>query len=356
MGVFFKFKKGSQAARDHMAKIRAMRGKKARKNPLTKGESATVMSRARQSAKASGMMKPQSFSHGFFAGTATGREEVVRDFGPGRKKNPRKRNSAAAAVCPLCSQRRLYPQDGGVCSICTMNERIRKGEFRKMKGLEKCPFCKIKSDIHPVHGCRSCGRGGRQHNPPLLIIGNPGGKRKFPSPSGAMLNDVCMDCGRQRATHYPGGPCASVRFERAYSRKARQQNPGRRRRAVSQKARSVSGGRFGAPPKGFPSRLWRDPAFQRELKVFRARHGQNVPVRITSTKIPQGYPKYMTAYGTASHAVYDTPKQSKRGKFIHHFGKKGKNRPFLVSSAARGPKWLGYAGGRFTARNKWLYD
>ena len=64
----------------------------------------------------------------------------------------------------------------------------------------------------------------------------------------------------------------------------------------------------------------------------------------------------MTAYGHAQHAVYDAPKQSRRGKFIHHFGKKGKNRPFLVSSAAKGPRWLGYAGGTFKARKKWLYD
>lgn len=109
-------------------------------------------------------------------------------------------------------------------------------------------------------------------------------------------------------------------------------------------------------PQGIPDWMWADPLFRAELSVFRKRHGGNTPVRITRVEVPDGFPKFLTAYGTSSCGLYETPKQSRRGKFYHPFGRAGRNKPWLVSSAARGPKFLAFVGGSFRAKTKWLHD
>lgn len=263
MGVFFKFKKGSQAARDHMAKIRAMRGKKRKKNPLTIKESASVAKEIRVHARtARAETRTDKLAGAYHRGQARSLLDMER-FVKGKADKKRFRKAALKAFWPA-----------GLAAATDKSPNARNYNPRKK-------------------------------NPPLLIIGNPGGKRRRPR--------------------------------------------------VSQKARRVTGSRFGPPPAQFPAHIWRDPQFQRELKVFRSRHGAGVPIKVSKVNVPSGYPKYMTAYGTSQHAVYDAPKQSKRGRFIHSFGKKGKNKPFLVSSSTKGPKWLGYAGGTFNAKNKWLH-
>ncbi|MGI0150082.1 MAG: hypothetical protein ACREDF_11205, partial [Thermoplasmata archaeon] len=111
----------------------------------------------------------------------------------------------------------------------------------------------------------------------------------------------------------------------------------------------------GRTPKGIPPHLWNDPLFQAELQSYRKRHGRG-PVEIRKIKVPKGYPKYMSVYGTSNHAVYDAPSHSTKGKRIHHFGKRGKKKPWLVSSVERGPKFLSYVGGTFRASPDWIYD
>jgi hypothetical protein len=114
--------------------------------------------------------------------------------------------------------------------------------------------------------------------------------------------------------------------------------------------------RRGAPcPPGVPKWMWRDPAFQAELRAYRRRHGRG-PVEIRRIKVPKGFPKYMSVYGTADHAVYDAPRHSIKGKRIHHFGRRGRHKPWLVSSVQAGPKFLAFVGGSFKAKPDWIYD
>jgi hypothetical protein len=114
-------------------------------------------------------------------------------------------------------------------------------------------------------------------------------------------------------------------------------------------------GRGENPSHGLPAHIANDPAFQKELKAYRRRHGSG-PVEVRTVQVPKGYPKFMSVYGEAPHAVYDAPSHSIKGKRIHHFGKKGSGKPWLVSSASRGPKFLAYVGGKFRAGTDWLYD
>jgi hypothetical protein len=114
-------------------------------------------------------------------------------------------------------------------------------------------------------------------------------------------------------------------------------------------------GRGENPSHGIPAHIANDPAFKKEMKAYRRRHGSG-PVEIRTVQVPKGYPKFMSVYGEAPHAVYDAPSNSIKGKRIHHFGKKGTGKPWLVSSASRGPKFLAYVGGKFRAGTDWLYD
>jgi hypothetical protein len=111
----------------------------------------------------------------------------------------------------------------------------------------------------------------------------------------------------------------------------------------------------GACPPGIPPQVWHDPRFQAELRAYRKRHGRG-PVEIRKIKVPKGFPKFLSVYGTAAHAVYDAPRHSSKGKRIHHFGRRGKHQPWLVSSVEAGPKFLSFVGGTFKARPDWIYD
>lgn len=121
------------------------------------------------------------------------------------------------------------------------------------------------------------------------------------------------------------------------------------------KRKFVKRKRVDNPPHGIPPWMWADPRFQAELRAYKRRHG-DIPAEIRAIKVPKGFPKFMSVYGQAGHAVYDAPKHSNKGKRIHHFGKKGKYKPWLASSAHAGPKFLAFVGGAFQARPDWIYS
>ena len=104
-----------------------------------------------------------------------------------------------------------------------------------------------------------------------------------------------------------------------------------------------------------PAHILNNPEFKKELATFRKRHGDG-PVEIFKVKVPKGFPKFMTAYGTSPAALYDAHKKSNKGKRKHLFGDTGKKHPFLVTSQKRGRKFLAYVGGGFRAMPDWLYD
>jgi hypothetical protein len=102
-----------------------------------------------------------------------------------------------------------------------------------------------------------------------------------------------------------------------------------------------------------PPKYADDPAFKRELAAYRKMHG-NDPISIVEVEVPDGYPRFMSAYGTTPEVVYDATKKSTKGKRIHKFGEDGGAVPFLVTSQERGPKFLAFAGGTFKAK-EWIY-
>jgi hypothetical protein len=175
-------------------------------------------------------------------------------------------------------------------------------------------------------------RKSRRKNPPLLVLGNPAltrAARKF----------IGRKIKKLRHEGYPSKQAAAVAYSMA-----------RRKGFKVPKANPAP-----APP-GIPSWMWNDPEFQAELRAFRRRHGPRKPVEIIPVKVPKGFPRFMSVYGEAAHAVYDAPPGSPKGKRIHPFGRRGKGRPWLVSSVARGPKFLAYVGGSFKALPDWIHD
>lgn len=129
----------------------------------------------------------------------------------------------------------------------------------------------------------------------------------------------------------------------------RQPNPPRRRDAAF-------GRKLMRLFPGMPAQMAHDPAFQAEVRAYRRRHG-SWPGEVRRVKVPKGYPRYMSAWGESPAALYDAPSHSNKGRRIHHFGEgrrgRGK-RPYLVSSAERGPKFLAYVGGNFKAGGNWI--
>lgn len=99
-----------------------------------------------------------------------------------------------------------------------------------------------------------------------------------------------------------------------------------------------------------PEDVQSDPKFQKELAAYRKRHGME-PVEVRRVKVPDGYPKYMSAWGKAPKVLYDSSnRSSNKGKRVHEFGEGGHDKPWLVSSEERGPKFLAYVGGDFEDR------
>src|SRR5438128_1352906 len=80
MGHFFKFKKGSPEARAHMAKIRGMRGKKRKKNPLTRTEAGRELRQAKADSQTAS--KYDDYRKDFFGGMAVGISQSVHRRGP----------------------------------------------------------------------------------------------------------------------------------------------------------------------------------------------------------------------------------------------------------------------------------
>ena len=114
-------------------------------------------------------------------------------------------------------------------------------------------------------------------------------------------------------------------------------------------------GKRSANPVGLPAYISNDPAFKKELAAYRKRHGTG-PVQITKVNVPKGFPRYLSAWGKTPEVKYDAPKRSNKGKRIHKFGEgKGKGKkPWLVSSASRGKKFLAFVGGNFRADGEWI--
>jgi hypothetical protein len=103
-----------------------------------------------------------------------------------------------------------------------------------------------------------------------------------------------------------------------------------------------------------PENVQKDPKFQMELAAYRKRHGME-PVEVRRVKVPDGYPKYMSAWGKAPKVFYDSSnRSSNKGKRVHDFGEGGHDKPWLVSSEERGPKFLAYVGGDFDAGGEWI--
>ena len=107
-------------------------------------------------------------------------------------------------------------------------------------------------------------------------------------------------------------------------------------------------------PLDVPDEIKDDPQFQKELAAYRKRHGME-PVEVRRVKVPDGYPKYMSAWGKAPKVFYDASnRSSNKGKRVHQFGEGGHDKPWLVSSEERGPKFLAYVGGDFDAAGEWI--
>jgi len=117
--------------------------------------------------------------------------------------------------------------------------------------------------------------------------------------------------------------------------------------------RPKRGARSRNPYPGIPPWMSADPAFRRELAAYQKRHGRG-PVRITRVNTPDGFPKFLSVYGKAPEIKYDAPTHSNKGKRVHHFGEGGGRKPWLVTSASRGPKFLALVGGTFKAKD-WIY-
>jgi hypothetical protein len=104
-----------------------------------------------------------------------------------------------------------------------------------------------------------------------------------------------------------------------------------------------------------PESTWNDATFQRELRSYIERHG-TYPRSVYRVRVPEGFPRYMSAWGKSPNVLYDAPHYSNKGKRVHHFGEdKGKGRkPWLVSSQEKGPRFLAYVGGEFEADGEWI--
>jgi hypothetical protein len=104
-----------------------------------------------------------------------------------------------------------------------------------------------------------------------------------------------------------------------------------------------------------PASTWNDSTFQRELRSYIERHG-TYPRSVYRVRVPEGFPRYMSAWGKSPNVLYDAPQHSNKGKRIHHFGEdKGKGKkPWLVSSQEKGPRFLAYVGGEFEADGEWI--
>jgi hypothetical protein len=199
----------------------------------------------------------------------------------------------------------------------------------------------------------------RNENPPMLVLGNPLTRHE----SADLINSARHDIGEARRLRKGRKRVQAAFFGGRATGKAIAVNLHSPADAYGQRSAAHSamtkGYRFQNPsprPKGIPPWMWNDPAFQAEVKAFRKRHGPNKRIEIVKVKVPKGFPKYFSVYGKAPAVMYDAPPGSPVGKRIHHFGKRGKKKPWLVSSASRGPRFLAYVGGSFKAKPSWIYD
>jgi hypothetical protein len=159
------FRKGSLAAKQHMARLRAMRGTKrhARKNPLSKTERA------------------------FASGHIAAHKEDVQRFG-------RKKNTGKGSVIPVNALWSARAQAAARKAPVYLYRSKRKGE----KGLWKVTFSAMiarEASVGGFHKVSPGGRVGRKRNPSMLILGNKGRARKVRS-----AHAVCTAAGVRQHT------------------------------------------------------------------------------------------------------------------------------------------------------------
>jgi hypothetical protein len=97
--------------------------------------------------------------------------------------------------------------------------------------------------------------------------------------------------------------------------------------------------------------------FRKALALFEEMHPGS-PIELVEVDVPEGTPEYLVAYGSVPEIKYDAHKQSKKGKRIHHFAKKAKERPMLVTAPGNPDllQLVNTTGGknRFKAK-EWIY-
>jgi hypothetical protein len=168
------FRKGSLAAKQHMARLRAMRGKKrTRKNPLSRTERA------------------------FASGHIAAHKEDVQRFG-------RKKNTGKGSEIPVDALWSARAQAAARKAPVYLYRSKRKGE----KGSWKISFSVMIARAAAVGGffrkVSPRGRVGPKRNPSMLILGNKGRKARSP-------HAVCAAAGVRQHTSKFRRCVASVR-------------------------------------------------------------------------------------------------------------------------------------------------
>lgn len=427
MGKFFHHPKGSPAARAHMARLRAMRGKK--KNPtisdpggigekprkFTSRGAAFVRSTGERSGTP---VAVEGWDYGVPLGTMVGTHSIAYDPASGTKPGYYPGHGQwGGPLDPSVTPRRGNPKDrrdkkleaaaakGGVSIVYLPANQAYMVMWHDQRLAGPMPYSAAADYVRSILP--------RAENPQLLVLGNPvyphasGAVRFKDLPTGSTFifeSEATMPLWTgargpwvktgsrtyrhldQTIVHWQNVRVGSVNvrvvrvnpanpqpppFRKGKGRTRPPLTPGQRKdieemreeerwrereRREDEAADRARQGNPGPRPKGVPPWMWADPAFHAEVKAFRRRHGPRKAIVISKVKVPKGYPKFMSVYGRSNHTVYDAPPGSNKGKRIHHFGKRGKGRPWLASSASRGPKFLAYVGGSFKARHDWIYD
>ncbi len=210
-------------------------------------------------------------------------------------------------------------------------EGSRRHNPRKRKGKANSTLAKAQREVKEL-------RKAYQENPMYPAVGAAAGNPRMTKKAQAYISKKARKLYKEGYT--APGQAAAIAYK--YAREKGYKVAKRRKK------------KRGRNP-GLPAEIENDPKFQAELKSYRKRHGAG-PIEIKKIRVPKGFPRYMSAYGNSPDVKYDAPKTSNKGKRIHRFGKKGKGKPFLVSSVEKGPKFLAYAGGEFRAETQWIHD
>lgn len=406
-----RFAKGSQAAKDYMAKLRAMSGRGG--NPLEGYEAREVLRAAaknishyRRSKKAGdvvdaginlgaaqGMADVVALHGGYVGPRSRGKRFASRvndirselhDWNDARKGNPHDlfpldTRSTGPAFCDKCDaelEEAKLSSRGWVCPECG------------------APLGEIDPENFVQPGLAQKAYGKRGQNPPLLILGNPGLRkedretvlRNFDILVTQDLENFVAEYLRRIGSRSDGEgreddvihavqayetrrnpPLTVKRRDKSgkwteWSRRGiKASSTDRLKRAVRYAGPHAETApieeelrRRGNPGKRYlPVNIERDPAFKRELAAYRKRHGSD-PESVICVETPAGSPKYATVIGKVPEIKYDAPNHSNKGRRVHKFGDEGGPKPFLITSVEKGRKHLQIAGGAFVVGKEWI--